>query len=70
MLIIQPPPQKGNKMIQPIPPAPPTSSPPPGKEKKLLEQYREAIELKHYSPRTGDTYIHWVTEFFYFHNDR
>jgi hypothetical protein len=55
-------------MTQPIPPAPPTSSTPSGKEKKLLEQYRDAIHLKHYSPRTGDTYIHWVTEFFYFHN--
>ena len=48
-------------MTQPVPPA-------PQKEKKLLEQYRDAIHLKHYSPRTGDTYIHWVTEFFYFHN--
>ena len=58
--IIQPPPQKGNKMTQPNPP----------KDKKLLDQYRDAIELKHYSPRTGDTYIGWVKEYLYFHNDR
>ncbi len=37
-------------MTQPNPP-------PPGKEKKLLDQYRDVINLKHYSPRTGDTYI-------------
>ena len=37
-------------MTQPIPPA-------PKKEKKLLEQCRDIINLKHYSPRTGDTYI-------------
>ncbi len=55
-------------MTQPIPPALPTSSPPPGKEKKLIEQYRDAINLKHYSPRTGDTYIGWVREYIYFHN--
>jgi site-specific recombinase XerD len=59
-------------MTQPIPPAPPTSPlakhPEGAQGKKLLEQYRDAINLKHYSPRTGDTYIYWVTEFFYFHN--
>ncbi len=50
-------------MTQPIPPA-------PQKEKKLLEQYRDVINLKHYSPRTGDTYIVWVTEYILFHNKR
>ncbi len=48
-------------MTQPV-------SPSPQKEKKLLDQYRDAIELKHYSPRTGDTYIGWVKEYIYFHN--
>jgi integron integrase len=47
-------------MTQPNPPA----------EKKLLEQYRDVINLKHYSPRTGDTYIVWVTEYILFHNKR
>jgi integron integrase len=50
-------------MTQPIPPT-------PSKEKKLLEQYRDAINLKHYSSRTGDTYIQWVTEYILFHNKR
>jgi len=50
-------------MTQPIPPA-------PKKEKKLLEQYRDIIKTKHYSPRTGDTYILWVTEYILFHYKR
>jgi hypothetical protein len=44
-------------------------SPPPGKEKKLLDQ-SEAINLKHYAPRTGDTYIHWAKVYILFHNKR
>ncbi|MBI5291241.1 MAG: integron integrase [Chloroflexi bacterium] len=43
---------------------------PPGKEKRLLDQYRDAINLKHYSPRTGDTYILWTREYILFHNKR
>jgi len=50
-------------------PNPPISSP-PGKEKKLLDQYRDVINLKHYSPRTGDTYILWAKEYILFHNKR
>jgi integron integrase len=46
---------------------PSTSSP---KEKKLLDQYRDAINLKHYSSRTGDTYILWAREYILFHNKR
>jgi len=38
--------------------------------KKLLDQYRDAIRLKQYSPRTGDTYIQWVREYILFHNKR
>ncbi len=53
-------------MTQPNPPQPP----PPGKEKKLLDQYRDAINLKHYSPRTGDTYILWTRDYILFHNKR
>src|SRR3989304_5397855 len=46
------------------------NSPTPPKEKKLLDQYRDIINLKHYSPRTGDTYIVWVKEYILFHNKR
>jgi integron integrase len=44
-----------------------TSSP---KGKKLLDQYREQIRIKQYSPRTEKTYIQWVREYILFHNKR
>ena len=44
-----------------------TSNQPP---KKLLDQYRDALRVKHYSPRTEETYIEWVKNFIYFHNKR
>ncbi|MBD1910739.1 MULTISPECIES: phage integrase N-terminal SAM-like domain-containing protein [unclassified Leptolyngbya] len=28
--------------------------------KKLLDQVREVIRLKHYSYRTEETYVHWI----------
>jgi integron integrase len=53
--------KKGNKMtIQ--------SSVPQGK--KLLEQYRDALRLKQYSPRTEKTYTLWVRSYILFHNKR
>ncbi|MFN8382836.1 MAG: integron integrase [Anaerolineales bacterium] len=45
-----------------------TSSTPKGK--KLLDQFRDNIRLKQYSPRTEKTYIHWVREYILFHNKR
>jgi integron integrase len=39
-------------------------------EKKLLDQYRDAIRLKHYSRRTEKTYILWVREYILFHKKR
>jgi integron integrase len=42
----------------------------PQKDKKLLEQVRDAIRLKHYSPRTEDTYTYWLREFILYHNKR
>jgi hypothetical protein len=41
--------KKGKQMTQPDPVT--ETSPPQGK--KLLDQYRDVINLKHYSPRTG-----------------
>lgn len=37
---------------------------------KLLDQYRDALRVKRYSPRTEDTYILWVKEFILYHNNR
>jgi integrase len=38
--------------------------------KKLLDIYRDQIRIKQYSPRTEETYIHWVREYILFHNKR
>ncbi len=42
----------------------------PGPGKKLLDQYREALQVKHYSPRTEDTYAFWVKSYILFHKKR
>jgi integron integrase len=38
--------------------------------KKLLNQMRDAIRLKHYSYRTEESYVDWVRRFILFHNKR
>ncbi len=42
----------------------------PGPGKKLLDQYREALRVKHYSPRTEDTYAFWVKNYILYHKKR
>ncbi len=42
----------------------------PGHGKKLLDQYREALQVKHYSPRTEDTYAFWVKSYILYHKKR
>lgn len=37
---------------------------------KLLDQVRQAIRIRHYSPRTEETYVHWIKRFIFFHNKR
>jgi integron integrase len=37
---------------------------------RLLEQLRNAIGRLHYSPRTEETYVHWVKRFIYFSGKR
>jgi Phage integrase, N-terminal SAM-like domain len=37
---------------------------------KLLDQVRQAIRTRHYSPRTEETYVHWIKRFIFFHNKR
>ena len=41
--------------------------PPP---KKLLDQVRDAIRLKHYAYRTEKTYVQWIRRYIIFHNKR
>lgn len=38
--------------------------------KKILEQLRDVIRLKHYAYRTEQTYVDWVYRFIVFHNKR
>jgi len=37
---------------------------------KLLEQVRQAIRTRHYSPKTEESYVHWIKRFIFFHNRR
>lgn len=37
---------------------------------KLLELVHEAIQARHYSPRTEKTYVSWVRRFILFHDKR
>lgn len=36
--------------------------------KKLLDQVREAIQCKHYSKRTEESYVHWIKRYVLFHS--
>jgi site-specific recombinase XerD len=38
--------------------------------KKLLDQVRDLIRLKHYSYRTEETYVQWIRRYILFHNKR
>lgn len=38
--------------------------------KKLLDQVRDAIRLKHYSIRTEESYVTWIRRYILFHNKR
>ena len=42
----------------------------PPKPKKLLDQLRDAIRLKHYSYSTEKTYVHWAKRYILYHNKR
>jgi site-specific recombinase XerD len=43
---------------------------PTAQKPKLLDQVRQAIRTRHYSPRTEDTYVHRIKRFIFFHNKR
>jgi integron integrase len=50
-------------------PNPPDASP-SGSPPKLLDQVRQAIPLRHYSPRTEVAYVAWIRRFIVFHRKR
>src|SRR3990170_2479173 len=37
---------------------------------KLLDQVRQAIRSRHYSPKTEESYVHWIKRFIFFHSKR
>ena len=37
---------------------------------RLLDQVRETIRIKHYSPRTEEAYVGWIKRFIFFHGTR
>jgi hypothetical protein len=45
----------------------PSSEPHP---KKLLDQVHDAIQLKHYSSKTGESYANWIRRFSLFYDKR
>ena len=47
-----------------------TNPPPSTKQKKLLDQVRDALRTKHYSYRTEQAYIEWIKRFILFHGKR
>ncbi len=40
------------------------------KAPRLLERVRDAIRRRHYSPRTEETYVHWIRRFIFFSGKR
>jgi len=48
--------------MEPLPPIPP--------KRKLLDQVRDAIRLKHYSYKTEQSYVAWIRRYILFHNKR
>ena len=59
-----------------MPSQPPSSTPSIAKHpeqrqgKKLLDQVRESLHVKHYSYRTEETYVEWIRRFILFHGKR
>jgi hypothetical protein len=43
---------------------------PTPKSRKILDQIRDAIRLKHYSYSTETTYVHWARRYILFHHKR
>jgi site-specific recombinase XerD len=37
---------------------------------KLLDQVREVVRLRHFSPNTEDSYVHWIKDFILYHHKR
>jgi hypothetical protein len=40
------------------------------KPKRLLDQVRDVVRIKHYSKKTEQVYVHWIRRYILFHNKR
>jgi site-specific recombinase XerD len=40
------------------------------KPKKLLDQVRDALRVRHYAYRTEEFYVYWIRRYILFHNKR
>ncbi len=45
-------------------------APPLSRQPKLLDRLRDTLRARHYSPRTEQSYRHWVKRFIFFHHVR
>ena len=52
------------------PPAGPAGAPPAPARPRLLDRVREALRLRHRSPRTEAAYVAWIRRFILFHGKR
>jgi len=55
-----------SKLVSAAPVSHPSGPPKP----KLLDQVRQAIRTRHYSPKTEESYVHWIKRFIFFHKKR
>ncbi len=60
---------KADAKISPLIPARAGASP-LSRQPKLLDRLRDAVRARHYSPRTEESYRHWVKRFIFFHQVR
>lgn len=62
--------QPGPAGREAIRPSQPSRAVAPAHPPRLLDQLREALQSRHYSRRTEQTYCMWVKRFIYFHHVR
>src|SRR5437764_2399752 len=48
----------------------PSTVPGETREPRLLDRVREAARVRHLSPRTEKTYVHWIRRYILFHDKR
>lgn len=48
----------------------PVQAPSTTHKPKLLDQVHQVIRMLHYSPKTEESYVHWIKRFIFFHDKR